>query len=196
MGRRTILNHKLIEKLCTVLRQGTAITSACAIAGIGKSSYFKWEGRGLREIARLDALEEDTPAEGEAIYVDFAEAVARARATANFNLDRVIKTAATGTPGRLATKDRPAQEAVAPDFRAALAWKQSSVASDWNQYSRARNKSGKHVIDSMLESSGSVTPKITRMFARRMATDRRASEAAAYLQEILDEIIEEYGGDE
>lgn len=172
------LNFRVIKKLSAKLRDGCTVESACAMISVTPRSYYKWRSRGKREIARMESEGEETPHKDEAIFVTLLQETSRAQAGANIHYDGVIKDAAEN------------------DWRAALAWKEKSPVSDWNILARKRNKAGGHVVENMLASSTIITPKARRLFSRRMATDPVASEAAAYLQGVLDAVIEECGDDE
>lgn len=61
--------------------------TACALAGIGVSTYYRWVERGENEVKRIqqaisDGVEEPEVNEDELIFVDFMEAVTHASVVA------------------------------------------------------------------------------------------------------------------
>ena len=45
-GRRTKLNHQMQKKICDILANGNYISTACAVARIHQSQYFRWMEKG------------------------------------------------------------------------------------------------------------------------------------------------------
>lgn len=84
-GRPTDLTPETQTRIIEALRAGNYIDVACAYAGIGTSTYYRWMQR---------SKEHDSPV----IYVEFREAVQRARAEAEIrNVGLVQRAASDGT---------------------------------------------------------------------------------------------------
>lgn len=66
-GRKTKLKDALQETVVTLISQGVIVEDACQHVGIAPSTFYLWLARG---------------AEGDAAYVEFSEAVNRARSNA------------------------------------------------------------------------------------------------------------------
>lgn len=81
MPPSTILTDTLRDELCTHIASPAPVRHACAMVGIGESTFHDWMGRG---------------AKGEQPFAAFSEAVARARGEAQDKLKAVILRAATG----------------------------------------------------------------------------------------------------
>jgi hypothetical protein len=82
-GRRSLLTRALTKKICAVLEKAGTVTSACAFAGIGTSTYHSWIARGEN---------------GEKGYAEFSASCARARAKAKQKLTDIILKAAPRDP--------------------------------------------------------------------------------------------------
>jgi hypothetical protein len=78
-GRRSLLTPALTKKICAVLEKAGTVTTACAFAGIGTTTYHTWVSRG----------ENNEPE-----FREFAASCARARATAKQKLTDIIVAAA------------------------------------------------------------------------------------------------------
>jgi hypothetical protein len=84
-GRPTDLTPETQGRIIEALRAGNYIDVACAYAGIGTSTYYRWMQR---------ALDPDAPD----IYREFREAVQRARAEAEIrNVGLIQRAASDGT---------------------------------------------------------------------------------------------------
>ncbi len=82
-GRETVRTPELIEALCAHIESPMPVRHACAMVGLGESTFYRW---------MQDANRDDATAE----LREFREAIARARATASDKLKAVIMRAATG----------------------------------------------------------------------------------------------------
>jgi hypothetical protein len=78
-GRKTLCDAALTKKVCAVLEKAQTIASACAVSGIGTTTYHSWIGRGEA---------------GEAGFAEFAVSCGRARAKAKQKLTDIILKAA------------------------------------------------------------------------------------------------------
>jgi len=84
-GRPTDLTPETQTRVIEALRAGNYIDAACAYAGIGTSTYYRWMQR---------AQEFDAPD----IYVEFRETVLKARAEAEIrNVGLIQRAASDGT---------------------------------------------------------------------------------------------------
>lgn len=108
-GRPTKLTPEITEAVCDALVEGLSIEGACARAGIAPSTYYDWNARG---------------ADGEALFVEFAEATARARAEVEERLLESVEWAAGERIRKKALgqgRDAEIVDEVERDWRAA-AW--------------------------------------------------------------------------
>ena len=81
MGRPTKLTEDLLGELCGHLENGNPISTACALVGIGESTYHKWQKRGKEEMQRVEEGHANCRIrKEEARYVEFVEATTHARA--------------------------------------------------------------------------------------------------------------------
>lgn len=79
MGQPTKLTPALQEQLVNVLRTGVFIDAACHYVGIAPSTYYGWMDRGRK---------------GDEPYVEFLEAVEKARASATVRAITLVQKAA------------------------------------------------------------------------------------------------------
>lgn len=83
IGRRTKLNPELQKEIVKYLTQGVTDQATCDVVGINVASFYNWMDRGRKESERLkNATKNTEPLENEAAYLDFFEAVTRARGNA------------------------------------------------------------------------------------------------------------------
>ena len=81
MGRPTKLTEERQGELCRYLRDGNAISTACALVGIGESTYHAWRERGTAELERVKEGHVNCRVrKDERPFVEFLEATTRARA--------------------------------------------------------------------------------------------------------------------
>lgn len=179
--RPTKLNHAIIDQAVEACAKGLSVETVAGILGVNARTFSRWMDRGDRELKTMTAEGSVEPGESEALYVEFYLRVTQARAQGVQHFEEALSEA---------VKDQERG-----GWRVALAWLQSSPVSPWNEFARARNKFGAGVIDTM--SAGGMaqdlTPEQARQFARAIALDKDAMEAALYLQSILDRIV---GGDD
>lgn len=83
-GRPTYLTPETTESICSILRSGGYLSTACNYTGIGQATVFGWLKRGREAQAQIDARRsegiEAQPSAEEAPFVEFLEAVTRAEA--------------------------------------------------------------------------------------------------------------------
>jgi hypothetical protein len=91
-GRRTILTREMIDRIAEIMAAGNYICVACDYLGISKGSYHAWVVRGEKEAARIEDGGEPDP--DEAIFVEFLNAVTRARSRAEIQSVARIRKAA------------------------------------------------------------------------------------------------------
>ena len=84
MGRPTTLNQDKIDAVCPWLHAGYFVEDAARMAGINKSTLYRW----------LDKGREDREQEIDSLYADFCNAMERARAEAEGMFINSIQTAA------------------------------------------------------------------------------------------------------
>ncbi len=79
-GRKLILdaNPQKVEDLINNLRLGLYVNQACELTGISLSSYYGWKAK-AEEIEERD---DDNPIPADQLFLDFLDAVKKARATA------------------------------------------------------------------------------------------------------------------
>jgi len=75
MGRRTILNQDIINRISEAIKKGHFIEDACILAGVSKQAYYTWLERATQTIE----LGQEIPEEDK-VYVDFHYAVQKAEA--------------------------------------------------------------------------------------------------------------------
>lgn len=81
MGRKSKLNDEVMRKrLCDAIKLGAHVADACAYAGLGESTFYRWMAEG------------ESASQGAAR--DFWEAVTRARAEGRAGLLAIIEKAA------------------------------------------------------------------------------------------------------
>lgn len=98
MGRPTLLTPERQAKIVELLRGGNYIETAVTLAGINKQTHYNWINRAQAELNRLaeSTNPDDDVAEEERIFVDYLDAVTRARAEAEAANVAVIQRAARG----------------------------------------------------------------------------------------------------
>ena len=92
VGRRTILTPELQENIIQALRGGNYLDDAARYAGVAERTVYQWiqKGRQARE-----ALEEGVePTANELLYIQFAQAVEKARSDAVVRNLTIIQKAA------------------------------------------------------------------------------------------------------
>ena len=93
---KTKLNPDRQARITEALAQGNYIETAARYAGVTPQVFYKWMNRGNAE--RQAIAEGEEAREGEAIYVDFVEAVEKARSQAEMrNVGLIQKAAVDGT---------------------------------------------------------------------------------------------------
>lgn len=96
-GRRPLLNDDIQKRIVDTISAGNYLETAAGVAGIGISTLHLWldKGRTERELAELEGRE---PTPDRRIYVDFLEAVEKARATSEARaVLHIQRAAADGT---------------------------------------------------------------------------------------------------
>jgi hypothetical protein len=84
MGRPTKLTDDLRDELARHLAAGNPIKTACALVGIGESTYHKWRARGKAERERVaEGHANCRVRKAERPFVEFMESTTRARAEAS-----------------------------------------------------------------------------------------------------------------
>lgn len=81
IGRRPLLNPDLQKRIVDTIAAGNYLETAAGVGGIGVSTLHSWldKGRTERELADLEGRD---PTPDKQPYVDFLEAVEKARASA------------------------------------------------------------------------------------------------------------------
>jgi transposase len=73
MGRRSKINHKVIQKLGDAIGVGATVETACDYAGISVDTFYNWQKRAANHLAQMEEWELDDPAPDERIFVEFVE---------------------------------------------------------------------------------------------------------------------------
>ncbi len=97
-GRQGFLTPDLQEKIVELIRLGNYAEDAAGASGISRSTFFAWMVRGKTEQERLRAYPNSPVRPDEAIYLEFMNAVEKARdeATAR-NVAIIQREASKGT---------------------------------------------------------------------------------------------------
>ena len=96
MARPTKLTPDVQQKICTAIQGGNYIETAAAFAGINKSTLYLWLKRGGDELARVEKNGRLRIRVGEAIFVEFSNAVEEALAQSELHDVLIIQRAAAG----------------------------------------------------------------------------------------------------
>lgn len=83
-GRKSKLTPELQERICNYIENGYTIEQACALSGIGESTYYDWKKRGKKSKRGK--------------FSDFLEAVKKAEKIAESKYLAIITKAAVGDP--------------------------------------------------------------------------------------------------
>ncbi|CAB4156329.1 hypothetical protein UFOVP655_49 [uncultured Caudovirales phage] len=94
LGKPGLLNQELQEKIVELIRLGNYAEDAAGAVGIGRTTFFLWMARGKAEAERLKLIPDAEPIELETPYVDFMNAVEKARDEATARNVAVIQRAA------------------------------------------------------------------------------------------------------
>lgn len=94
LGKPGLLNTELQEKIVELIRLGNYAEDAAGAVGIGRTTFFLWMARGKAESERLKLIPDAEPIELETPYVDFMNAVEKARDEATARNVAVIQRAA------------------------------------------------------------------------------------------------------
>lgn len=95
-GRPLTLTREKITKIAELVESGIPAESAIALCGVRTSAFYSWQARGRAELDRLaDAGTPDgAPQASEAIFVELAEALQKARAAAELSAITEVRVAA------------------------------------------------------------------------------------------------------
>jgi transposase len=93
-GRQSLLTPERTKKVCDLIVAGNDQETAAVAAGIPKSSHFAWLARGREERDRLAADQKAKPRKSEAAYLEYLEAIEKARAEREARLVLLIAKAA------------------------------------------------------------------------------------------------------
>ena len=97
-GRKTVITPEITEAIATSIRLGNYSEHAAAAAGIGKSTFWNWLERGKREKERLETIDGAEPREDETPFVEFLDAIEKAKAEAVArNIGIIQKAASVGS---------------------------------------------------------------------------------------------------
>lgn len=103
-GRKPKLTPELQEQLANVIAQGNYADTACSYIGLSKTAFYNWLAEGKKPNAKKK-------------YVEFVEAIEKARSVAQMRNVQVIQQAAQGKAG---DPDKGIK-GIEPDWRAS-AW--------------------------------------------------------------------------
>lgn len=97
-GAPTKLTPEVHEKIVQLMRGGVFLKDAAEFSGIGESTARNWKTRGERELESIERGERKKVRRSEKKFVEFAEAITRARAHANVSDLNVMAIAAQEDP--------------------------------------------------------------------------------------------------
>lgn len=111
------INDGKVQQLLTALRYGNYMDAACAAAGVGVTTVYRWINEGQDESQRIASGEEPNP--HKANYVEIMEAIQKARGEAEArNVAVIQKAAQDGT------------------WQASAWWLERSRPQKWGRYTR------------------------------------------------------------
>lgn len=94
-GRPSAFTRERRNRILELIEAGNHLRTACNVAGVSHTTFYKWLNRG--EDAREEAERTgQPPADAEAVYVEFVDAVSRARARAESKAVSVVQRAMVG----------------------------------------------------------------------------------------------------
>lgn len=128
MARPTKLTEAVQQRLCDAIRAGNALDVAALYAGIAPRTFYNWIDRGQAELDRLEADARCRLRDSEAPFVQFLQAVKKARADCEVRNVAIIQKAAAGheaTKTVTRTKADGSQETVTTT-RVEYDWKASA----------------------------------------------------------------------
>lgn len=97
-GRPSLLKPELQDKIVELIRLGNYAEDAAGACGISRTTFFIWMARGKQEAERLKMIPNAEPKPNETPYLDFMNAVEKARDEATTrNVAIIQKSAAQGT---------------------------------------------------------------------------------------------------
>lgn len=97
IGRTTALTPETHERIVELVRAGNYIETAAGAAGIHKTTFYNWLDRGQNERDRLRANPDAEPDVDESIFLDFLNAIEKARHEAEARNVAIIQKAAIST---------------------------------------------------------------------------------------------------
>lgn len=97
-GRISKLTPETLETIVTAIKMGNYQEHASALAGITVSTFHNWVDRGKKERERLETINDAEPRPEETPFVEFLEAVEKAKAEAvQRNVALIQKAASVGS---------------------------------------------------------------------------------------------------
>lgn len=141
MGRPSLLTPDTHETIVRFVRGGAYFHEACAAAGIGERTGFRWLEKG-REATEAwedqadDGVLPDLDDDPEWVYRQFWQAVSKARGEARAHAAATLYSAAVGAPARHDEDGNLLQEEVVPEWRASLAYLERTDPKNWGRTHR------------------------------------------------------------
>lgn len=201
-GRKTLLTPTRQEKILALVEDGNHIATACAHAGIGTSTLYRW----LDQAAAHDdqIAHGERPDDAKRVYVEFRDALALARARAE---ERAVKVIHRSMEGGFVISETPIQNANGdvqrddhgrilysrtysqPDGRLALAYLARSSPERWGQNAAKVELSGPGGSPVQVQQVGQIASLAQRL--HEVAAARQAdAEAEALEGEDADGVID------
>jgi hypothetical protein len=118
-GRKDKITPEVTERLTSVLAQGNYVETACAYAGISKAAFYYW----LAEAQKPNARKK---------YLEFLDAIEKARAVAEMRNLQVVQQAGQGKPGNSETGEK----GIEPDWRASAWFLERAYPKKWGRHER------------------------------------------------------------
>jgi hypothetical protein len=98
VGRTSKLTPEVLEAIVTSIRLGNYQDHASAASGIGVATFYSWLERGKKERDRLETMKDAEARPDETPFVEFLEAVEKAKAEAvQRNIGIIQKAASIGS---------------------------------------------------------------------------------------------------
>lgn len=141
MGRPALLTPDIHETIVRFVRGGAYFHEACAAAGIGERTGFRWVERGRASAESYEDQADDGVApevddDPDWVYRQFWQAISKARGEARAHAAATLYSAAVGAPAQLDADGHVVRDEVEPEWRASLAYLERTDPKNWGRTHR------------------------------------------------------------